>query len=127
MSTIPWWSSESLWRKIAIRVTAGLRDRGWKWKWSLALLNIGVVGMTIALLIAGYEQSFIERAVGGSTWSAFFEAQSHPWFVQTMHWLNIFGWVTGAGLVLLFWDFFTIGRGEERSVQIVSPLREQIA
>jgi len=108
-------------------MSGGLRDRGWKWKWSLALLNIGVVGMTMALLIAGYEQSFIERAVGGSTWSAFFEAQSHPWFVQAMHWRNVFGWVTGAGMALLFWDFFTIGRGEERSAQIVSPLREQIA
>jgi nitric oxide reductase subunit B len=65
-------------------------------------------------LIAGYEQSFIERAVGGSTWSAFFAAQSHPWFVQAMIWRNIFGFVMAAGLVLLFWDLLTIGRGEKR-------------
>jgi nitric oxide reductase subunit B len=32
---------------------------GWRWKWSFVLLNAGVVGMTMALLIAGYEQSFV--------------------------------------------------------------------
>lgn len=36
--------------------------------------------MTIALLIAGYEQSHIERAIEGSTWMGYFAAQSHPWF-----------------------------------------------
>ena len=34
-------------------MSGDLPDRGWKWKWSLALLNVGVMGMTIALLIAG--------------------------------------------------------------------------
>ena len=95
-----------------VRMSGQLVDRGWKWKWSLALLNVGVLGMTMALLIAGYEQSFIERAAGGSTWSAYFEAQSHPWFVQAMVWRNFFGYITGIGVVLLFWDFLTIGRGE---------------
>ena len=103
-------------------MSANLADNGWKWKGSMVLLNVGVVGMSAALLIAGYEQSFIERAVGGSTWSAFFEAQSSPWFVQSMHWRNVFGWMTAAGLLLLFWDFLTIGRGERRSVQNLSPL-----
>ena len=37
---------------------------GWRWKWALTLLHVGIVGMTMALLIAGYEQSFVERAVG---------------------------------------------------------------
>lgn len=92
---------------------------GWKWKWSLGLLNAGVLGMTIALLIAGYEQSFIERAVGGSTWSAYFEAQTHPWFIQAMYWRMIFGWVTAAGIVLLFWDMLTIGRKEVRAIKVV--------
>ena len=50
----------------------------------MALLNIGMMGMTVALLIAGYEQSFIERAVGGSTWAAYFEGQTAPYFVQAM-------------------------------------------
>lgn len=44
----------------------------------------GVLGMTIALLIAGHEQFFIERAVEGSTWGGNFEAQAHDWFRQSM-------------------------------------------
>lgn len=90
---------------------------GWKWKWSLALLNIGVVGMTMALLVSGYEQSYIERAIGGSTWSGYFAAQMHPWFIQGMQWRMIFGWVTAAGTVLLMWDLLTIGRSETRPVK----------
>ncbi|HEU0219450.1 MAG TPA: cbb3-type cytochrome c oxidase subunit I, partial [Gallionella sp.] len=39
---------------------------GWKWKWSMVLLNLGMVGMTMGLLVAGYEQSQIERAIEGS-------------------------------------------------------------
>jgi len=87
-----------------------LLGNGWKWKWSLGLLNFGVVGMTVALLISGYEQSFIERAVGGSTWMGYFAAQIHPWFVQGMEWRMVFGLVTAAGLALLVWDLLTIGK-----------------
>jgi nitric oxide reductase subunit B len=96
-------------------MSAALPDNGWKWKWSLTLLHLGIIGMTAALLIAGYEQSFIERAVGGSTWSAFFAAQVHPWFLQAMAWRNVFGVVMALGLVLLVWDLATIGRGERRA------------
>jgi nitric oxide reductase subunit B len=100
-------------------MSGGLSDNGWKWKWSLGLLNMGVIGMTVALLIAGYEQSFIERAIEGSTWSGYFAAQVHPWFVQGMNWRMIFGLVTAAGIVLLVWDLLTIGRGETRTRQEV--------
>jgi len=93
----------------------------WRWKWALALLNIGVVGMTIALLIAGYEQSFIERAIEGSTWGGYFTAQVHPSFISAMHWRMLFGWVTAAGLGLLVWDLFTIGRGETRKAEVITP------
>ena len=86
----------------------------WRWKWSFALLNIGVVGMTMALLISGYEQSFIERAQEGSTWSGYFIGQTHPWFVQGMNWRMLFGWITTAGVVLLLWDLATIGKHETR-------------
>jgi len=55
----------------------------WRWKWTLALLNIGVLGMTIALLIAGYEQSFIEKAIGGSTWVDILQHKPiHPFYQQ---------------------------------------------
>jgi nitric oxide reductase subunit B len=99
---------------------SGGLSSGWRWKWSLALLNIGVLGMTMALLIAGYEQSFVERAIGGSTWQAYFEAQVHPWFVQGMVWRMVFGWVMAAGLVLLLWDMLVIGSKETRTAKEVA-------
>jgi len=75
--------------------------------------------MTIALLIAGYEQSFIERAIGGSTWGGYFAAQTHPSFLNAMHWRMLFGLVTAAGLGLLVWDLLTIGRGETRTAEVI--------
>lgn len=96
-----------------VYMQGGLIDNGWKWKWSLALLNIGVMGMTIALLISGYEQSQIERAIGGSTWLGYFQAQIHPWFIEGMQWRQIMGYVTALGLVLLIWDLLTIGKREK--------------
>lgn len=92
-----------------------LPDGGWKWKWSMGLLNGGVLGMTVALLIAGYEQSFIERAVEGSTWGGYFEAQNHSWFKQAMNWRLVFGGVTFLGAMLLMVDLMTIGKGETRA------------
>ncbi len=89
---------------------------GWKWKWSMALLWIGMIGMTMALLIAGYEQSQIDRAVGGSTWMSYFAAQSHPWFMQAMTWRQISGYIFSLGYVLLVWDLLTIGKRETRPV-----------
>ncbi len=89
----------------------------WRWKWALTLLSVGVMGMTMALLIAGYEQSFIERAVGGSSWSAYFAAQTHPWFMESMAWRMVFGWITLAGFVLLAWDLLVIGKHETREAE----------
>jgi nitric oxide reductase subunit B len=75
-----------------------------------------MVGMTVALLISGYEQSQIERAIEGSTWSGYFLAQEHPWFVQGMWWREVFGTMFAAGYVLLLWDLLTIGRNEKRAM-----------
>jgi nitric oxide reductase subunit B len=86
----------------------------WRWKWALSLLCLGMTGMTMALLISGYEQSFIERALGGATWAAYFEAQQTVWYVQGMVWRQIWGYVFATGLVLLIWDLLTIGKGETR-------------
>jgi nitric oxide reductase subunit B len=36
-----------------------------------------------------------------------------------MYWRVIFGWVTAAGVVLLFWDMLTIGRKEVRAIKEV--------
>jgi nitric oxide reductase subunit B len=98
-------------------MSEGMPGNGWKWKWSLALLNMGVVGMTVALLISGYEQSHIERAVEGSSWYGYFAAQTHHWFIQGMQWRMVFGWVTLAGTLLLMWDLLTIGKQESRTVK----------
>jgi len=92
----------------------GGSQNAWRWKWALGLLNGGVLGMTIALLIAGYEQSFIERAVEGSTWGGYFAAQNHPSFQSAMVWRLFFGGMTFAGFILLVWDLLTIGKGETR-------------
>lgn len=91
-----------------------LPGNGWKWKWALGLLNMGMLGMTVALLISGYEQSQIERAIEGSSWIGYFAAQSHPWFVQGVWWRETFGLMFAAGYALLVWDLLTIGRKEAR-------------
>jgi nitric oxide reductase subunit B len=86
----------------------------WKWKWALILLWIGMIGMTMSLLVAGYVQSQIERAIGGSSWVAYFTAQADPWFMQGMVWRELSGWVFAAGFILLVWDLLTIGKRETR-------------
>lgn len=86
----------------------------WRWKSAFVLLNLGVLGMSMAMLVAGYQQSFIERAVEGSTWAAYFEAQRDPAFVLSMWWRQLFGCMTLAGTVLLVWDLVSIGRRESR-------------
>ncbi len=91
-----------------------LPGNGWKWKWSLGLLASGMFGMTVALLISGYEQSQIERAIEGSSWIGYFAAQAHPWFVQGMWWREVFGVLFAAGYCVIVWDLLTIGRKETR-------------
>lgn len=91
----------------------------WKWKWAIFLLHAGMIMMVMALLISGYEQSQIERAIGGSDWMAYFAAQSHRWFMQGMFWRQIGGWVFTAGFVLLAWDLITIGKRETRPAYVV--------
>ena len=83
------------------------------------LLPAGLLAMVMGLLIAGYEQSQIERAIGGSTWMAYFEAQGHRWFVQAMTWRQIGGWMFAGGFVLLAWDLLTIGKRETRPAVVL--------
>ena len=94
-----------------------LPGNGWKWKWSFCLLNIGMVGMTVSLLISGYVQSQVERAIGGSTWAGYFSAQAHPWFIQGMVWREVFGVVFFFGFVILVWNLLTIGKTETRKAE----------
>ena len=80
-----------------------------KSKMAIFLITFGVLGMTIALTIAGYEQVLIERAELGATWNAFFVAQELPWYVQAQLWRAIMGVVTFVGFIYLVWDLLTIG------------------
>ncbi|MGH8035290.1 MAG: cbb3-type cytochrome c oxidase subunit I, partial [Lysobacterales bacterium] len=83
---------------------------GAAWKWSFALLNIGILGMVGALLVSGIAQAFYERAMGGSTLQAFMEGQTNVWFVQGIVMRLVFGFVFAAGYVVLIYDLLTIGR-----------------
>jgi nitric oxide reductase subunit B len=95
---------------------SGDTQKAWRWKWSLGLLNLGMVGMTMALLVSGYDQTFIERAQEGSTWAGYFKAQLSTWFQQGMWWRQVFGYVMALGLVLLVWDLITIGKHESKKM-----------
>ncbi len=83
---------------------------GMAWRWAFVLLNVGLVGMAGVLLLSGFAQSFIERAVGGSTHEAFMLAQQSPSFVAGMQARFIFGLVFAAGYVVLVYDLITLGR-----------------
>jgi nitric oxide reductase subunit B len=77
-------------------------------RWGFSLITIGVVGMTVALTIAGYGQVMIERAQFGATWDAYFIGQSSPWYIQAMGWRLAMGLVTFVGFVCLIYDLLTI-------------------
>ncbi len=96
---------------LALQKVRGTQALGGSlWKWSFALLNIGLVGMIGALLVSGMAQSFYERAIGGSTLQAFIAGQSSPWFTEGMAARLAFGVVFAAGYVVLVYDLLTIGR-----------------
>jgi len=79
-------------------------------KMALFLITFGVLGMTVALTIAGYEQVLVERAELGAGWDAYFAAQNLLWMKQAMTWRMIMGWVTFIGFIYLFIDLLTIGK-----------------
>ncbi len=83
-----------------------------KSKMALVLITFGVLGMTVALTIAGYEQVLVERAELGGGWDAFFTAQELPWYLQAQGWRLTMGGVTMVGFIYLVWDLFTIGKIE---------------
>ena len=83
---------------------------GGLWKWAFAALNLGLVGMTGALLVAGFVQAFVERAIGGSTLQAFIAGQENAWFVDGMIARLLLGLVFAAGYIVLVWDLLALGR-----------------
>ena len=85
-----------------------------KSKMALFLIAFGVMGMTVALTIAGYEQVLVERAELGGGWDSYFVAQALPWMKQAMTWRTIMGVVTFIGFVYLVWDLLTIGKESQK-------------
>ncbi len=86
-----------------------------KSKMGIFLITFGVLGMTVALTIAGYEQVLVERAELGAGWNAFFAAQDLPWYIQAQLWRAIMGVVTFIGFIYLVWDLLTIGKQAQKS------------
>jgi nitric oxide reductase subunit B len=66
--------------------------------------------MTGALLVSGFVQAFVERAIGGSTLNAFISGQENAWFVDGMVARFLLAIVFTAGYVVLVWDVLTVGR-----------------
>jgi len=78
--------------------------------WAVSLITSGVVGMTVALTIAGYVQVLVSRAQMGATWAAYFDGQNGMWFMQAMDWRLIMGTVTFLGFIFLAKDLLTTGK-----------------
>ena len=101
---------------IAVLYLALEKSRGYEgldgraWKWSFALLNIGMLGMVGALLVAGMDQAFYERAIGGSTWGAFLAMQGRPWFIEGMWTRFAFGLLFACGYAILVYDLLAARR-----------------
>nr|WP_268747077.1 cbb3-type cytochrome c oxidase subunit I [Methylacidiphilum kamchatkense] len=83
---------------------------GTLWKWVFIGLILAMLGITAPLTVAGFAQTFIERAVGGSTWQAYIDAQLHPWFKESMIWRMGFGIMFFVCYLLLVTDLLTIGK-----------------
>ena len=74
------------------------------------MITGGVMGMTVALTIAGYVQVLVSRAQMGATWAGYFDGQAGLWFAQGMDWRLIMGVVTFLGFIMLVKDFLTTGK-----------------
>ncbi len=83
-----------------------------KSKMAMVLVVFGVLGMTVSLTVAGYEQVLVERADLGGGWDAYFIAQNLPWYLQAQGWRLTMGLVTFVGFLFLVADLLTIGRSE---------------
>jgi len=84
-------------------------------KMAITLITFGVIGMTVALTIAGYEQVLVERADLGAGWDAYFIAQALPWMKQAQGWRLVMGVVTFIGFVYLLIDLLTIGKKQQEA------------
>jgi len=77
------------------------------------MISGGVMGMTVALTIAGYVQVLVSRAQMGATWAGYFDGQAGMWFAQGMDWRLIMGVVTFVGFLFLAKDLLSIGKAPQ--------------
>ncbi len=103
---------------LAVQGTNGIKRMKMTFdgKMAIILLNVGMLGMTVALTIAGYQQVLIERASMGATWEAFFLSQDTLWYTQAMGWRLVTGVAVLVGFIFLVKDLLSIGK---------SPLNEK--
>ncbi|MBV2180087.1 MAG: cbb3-type cytochrome c oxidase subunit I [Castellaniella sp.] len=80
------------------------------WKWGYGLLNFGMVGMVMALLVSGMTQALVGRAEGGSTLMAFTVASENPWFISGMYARLGFGVIFALGYAVLVYNLLTAPR-----------------
>ena len=78
--------------------------------WAVSMIVGGVMGMTIALTIAGYVQVLVSRAQMGATWAGYFDGQQGVWFAQAMDWRLLMGVITFLGFVFLVKDLLSTGK-----------------
>jgi nitric oxide reductase subunit B len=78
--------------------------------WATSMIVGGVMGMTVALTIAGYVQVLVSRAQMGATWAGYFDGQSGAWFTQAMDWRLVMGVITFLGFILLVKDLLSTGK-----------------
>ncbi len=104
---------------VGVQASYGIKKMTmtFKSKMAIFLITFGVLGMTVALTIAGYEQVLVERADLGGGWDAFFIAQELPWYIQAQAWRLVMGLVTFVGFIYLAWDLVTIGAVESAEQQ----------
>ena len=78
--------------------------------WAVSMIVGGVMGMTIALTIAGYVQVLVSRAQMGATWAGYFDGQQGVWFAQAMDWRLLMGVITFLGFIFLVKDLLSTGK-----------------
>ena len=108
-------AAQNLRRPIRIPLNSRL------WSWAAGMLILGIIGIGGAFTISGFTQTLIERAAGGSTWFAYIQAYTHPWYVNTLWWRFGFGLIMLLGYLLLVTDLLTIGKRAESPQAVPQP------
>jgi len=88
------------------------------WKIAYVGMIVSMVGMVGALLVAGFAQTFFERAIGGATWQDYIMSQMHPWVRIPMYWRLGFGILFLIFYFVLVYDMLTIGKKKAEAMEV---------